>query len=148
MDYDAALQVFFQPDPAGTVTPAPVLQGRPARRLRDACEPLAMHAVWSRLVNERLAALGLDFLTGYAWGRAAALGEPPASLVASTFAVFEPGLIGGLYEEGRSRCGRAELLRAREEATIASLRRVLGGADVAPVVAALRRGVEAAGCGS
>ena len=39
-----------------------------------------MHPVWARATNERLAELGLDFLTGYVWGRAAALGEPDAAL--------------------------------------------------------------------
>ena len=58
--------------------------------------------------------------------------------------MFEPGLIGGLYDEGRGRCSRADVLRAREEATIASLRGVLGDADVTSVVSALRRGVDAA----
>ena len=144
MDYDAALEVFYQPSPADAPPPDPVANARPPRRLRDATEPIAMHSVWSRSVNERLAELGLNFLTGYVWGRAAALGEPPATLVSSAFAVFEPGLIAGLYEEGRSRCGRDELLKARERATIASLRSVLGDADVAPVAAALRHGLEAA----
>ena len=144
MDYDAALDVFFTPSPEGAPVPTPVANARPPRRLRDASEPIAMHSVWSRAVNERLAGLGLNFLTGYVWGRAAALGEPPASLVASAFAVFEPGLIGGLYEEGRSRSGRDAMLEAREQATIGSLRRTLGDVEVAPVVAALRRGLEAA----
>ena len=60
------------------VVPAPVVGAGPARRLRDAIEPIAMHAVWARRTNERLAGLGLDFLGGYVWGRAAALGEPDA----------------------------------------------------------------------
>ena len=144
MDYDAALDVFFTPSPEGAPVPTPVANARPPRRLRDASEPIAMHSVWSRAVNERLAGLGLNFLTGYVWGRAASLGEPPASLVASAFAVFEPGLIANLYDEARSRCGRDTLLRTREQATAESLRGVLGDAEVGPVVAALRRGLEAA----
>ncbi len=144
MEYATALQVFFQPAPEGTTVPTPVLEGSPARRLRDAIEPLAMHPVWSRLVNERLAERGLNFLTGYVWGRAAPMGEPVAPLVASAFAAFEPGLVAGLYEEGRRALGREELLRIQEEATIESLRGILGDADVEEVAAALRRGVEAA----
>ena len=65
MDYETAIKVFFKPPPAGTPTPYPVVHARPARRLRDACEPLAIHATWCRRTNERLAALGLNFLTGY-----------------------------------------------------------------------------------
>src|SRR5690349_6848326 len=100
MDYETAVQVFFQPNPPQTPTPYPVEEGSPARRLRDAAEPIAMHAVWSRLTNERLATLGLNFLTSYVWGRAAALGEPPAAVVVSSFAAFESGLVTRLYEEG------------------------------------------------
>ncbi len=144
MDYDIAIQVFFQPTPANTPTPHPVAHARPARRLRDACEPLAMHPVWARLTNERLAALGLNFLTSYVWGRAAALGEPPASLVAAAFAAFEPGLVAGVYEEGHSKLGRAELLAVRDEATTTSLQQILGHADLSFAVTTLRRGLAAA----
>lgn len=144
MDYDTAIQVFFQPTPANTPTPHPVAHARPARRLRDACEPLAMHPVWARLTNERLAALGLNFLTSYVWGRAAALGEPPASLVAAAFAAFEPGLVTGVYEEARSQLERVVLLAARDEATTTSLQHILGNADISFAVTTLRRGLAAA----
>ena len=130
MDHATALQVFCQPAPPGTPAPGPVRAGSPARRLRDAVEPLAMHAVWSRLVNERLAKLGLNLLTAYVRGRAARWASPPP-LVAAAFAAFEPGLIAGLYEEGRRALGRSELLRVQEAATIESLHGILGGADVA-----------------
>lgn len=144
MDYDTAIQVFFQPTPVNTPTPHPVAHARSARRLRDACEPLAMHPVWARLTNERLAALGLNFLTSYVWGRAAALGEPPASLVAAAFAAFEPGLVTGVYEEARSQLGRVVLLAARDEATTTSLQHILGDADISFAVTTLRRGLAAA----
>ena len=72
----------------------------PARRLRDAIEPIAMHSVWSRRTNERLHGLGLDFLGSYVWGRAAALGEPDAGVVVSSFAVFEPGMLDGDVRAG------------------------------------------------
>jgi hypothetical protein len=116
----------------------------PARRLRDAHEPIAMHAPWSRLTNERLAALGLNFLTGYVWGRASALGEPAAGVVVSAFAVFEPGLMASAYEEGRAKVPRAEMVEVRNEATTESLRAVLGDVDVSSVVSVLRRGIDAA----
>jgi len=144
MDYTTAYQAFFQPTPEGTLSPAPVQEGSPARRLRDAIEPLAMHAVWSRTVNERLAEHGLNFLTAYVWGRAAPMGEPVAPLVASVFAAFEPNLVINLYEEGRRMLGRAELLRLQEEATVESLHSILGEVDVHEVVPALRRAVESA----
>ncbi len=132
MQYDEVVAAFFHPSPAGTVPP-PVASGAPARRLRDAIEPIAMHGVWSRRTNERLASLGLDFLAGYVWGRAAALGDPRAGVVVSSFAVFEPAMLAATYEQGRAACSRDALLAARTEATIESLHDVLADVDVAPI---------------
>jgi len=138
VDYHDAVEAFFAPRPAGTALPAAVTTGSPARRLRDAAEPIAMHAVWSRGTNERLATLGLDFLTSYVGGRAASLGEPVGAVVASAFAWFEPGLVGSLYDGARSVIQRAELLQVRDEATVASLREVLAGQDPSPGVSVER----------
>jgi len=144
MDYDTAVSVMFRVMPEDAPPPLPLLVAGPARRLRDAIEPVAMHAVWSRGPNEALAKLGLNFLTGYVWGRAAALGEPRAEVVTGAFGVFEPNLLASLYEMGRQACGRAEVLAVRSEATIASLAAVLEGEDVANAAEALRQAVEAA----
>jgi hypothetical protein len=147
MDYDDAVATFASPRPAGTPLPEVVGAGGPARRLRDACEPLAMHALWNRRTNERLAALGLDFLTGYVWGRAASLGEPSPPVVAAVFAWFEPGLLAGLYETARTAVPRERLLTVRDAATAASLAEVLAGDDpeeVAEVADLLADAVERA----
>ena len=144
MDYEAALEVFYQPSPPDAPQPQAVTAGAPARRLRDAYEPIAMHAVWSRRTDERLASVGLDFLTGYTWGRASGMGEPAAAVVVAAFAVFEPGLITTLYEEARGKVSRADLVAARDEATTQSLEAILGDADVTGVVGVLRRGIDAA----
>jgi len=133
MDYAAALDAFFQPSPPGTPTPEPVQHGGPARRLRDAAEPIAMHSVWCRTTNERHAAMGLNFLTGYVWGRAAALGDASPAVVASAFAWFEPGLVRALVEEGRSHASLAQMIEARDSATERSLGELLAGEDIAPV---------------
>lgn len=138
--YDDVVAATFNPSPAGAVA-APTVHPSPARALRDAAEPLAMHPVWSRTANERLAELGLDFLTGYVWGRAASLGEPDPAVVAATFAVFEPGFVAAVYDAGRAACGRATMLEARSTATIASLTDALGDADVATVADALASAV-------
>ena len=129
MDYADAVATFCGPRPAGTPLPEVVRAGSPARRLRDACEPLAMHAVWNRRTNERLAALGLDFLTGYVGGRAASLGEPSPPVVAAAFAWFEPNLLAGWYKAARSTAPRERLLAVRDTATAASLAEVLAGDD-------------------
>src|ERR1700684_4281614 len=115
MDYADAVATFSVPRPADTPVREVVGAGGPARRLRDACEPLAMHALWNRHTNERLAALGLDFLTGYVW------------VVAAVYAGSEPGLLAGLYETARTAVPRERLLAVRDAATAASLAEVLAG---------------------
>ena len=148
MDYSDAVAMAFSPRPPGTPQPEAVRAGGPARRLRDACEPLAMHALWNRHTNERLAALGLDFLTSYVGGRAASLGEPSPPVVAAAFAWFEPTLIAGLYEAARTAVPRERLLAVRDSATAASLAEVLAGddpAEVADLLAGAAEGADGAG---
>jgi len=96
-----------------------------------------MHPVWSRTVNEQLAALGLDFFGGYVAGRASLLGEPATGVVVASFAVFESAFLGAVYGAARVACPRDELARVREAATIASLEDVLTGCDVAATADAL-----------
>jgi hypothetical protein len=144
VDYADAFATFSSPRPAGTPLPEVVRAGRPARRLRDACEPLAMHALWNRRTNEQLAELGLDFLTGYVGGRAASLGEPSPPVVVATFAWFEPNLLAGLYEAARAAAPRERLLAVRDAATAASLAEVLAGDDPAEVADLLADAAEGA----
>lgn len=140
MQYDDAVAAFFQPSPAGAVA-EPVANASTARQLRDAIEPIAMHSVWSRQVNEALAGEGLDFLTGYVWGRAALLGEPTSGTAAAAFAVFEPGMVDAVLSEGRAACSRDRLLEVRDESTIRSLGEILDGIDVGDIASTLRRAV-------
>src|ERR687885_583368 len=142
VDFAQAQQVFLTP-PDAERPPAGV-PDTPARRLRDAAEPIATISFWGRKVNERLPALGLDFLPGYVWARAAPMGEPAAPVVVAAFGVFEPGLITGLYEEARSTATRDAVLAAREQGAVESLRALLPDADVTDAVAALRRGTDVA----
>jgi hypothetical protein len=137
VDYADAAAAFFVSRPEDTALPAAVTEGSPARRLRDACEPVAMHAVWSRATNERLARLGLDFLTSYVGGRGASLGDPAGAVVAATFAWFEPGLVGGLWDAARAAVPPDQLGQARDESTVASLREVLAGEDPGEVASLL-----------
>ena len=144
MDYADAVATFCGPRPADTPLPEVVRAGGPARRLRDACEPLAMHAVWNRSTNECLAALGLDFLTGYVGGRAASLGEPSPPVVAAAFAWFEPNLLAGWYAAARSTAPRERLLAVRDTVTAASLAEVLAGDDPTGVADLLADAAESA----
>lgn len=140
-DYDMVMGSF---EAAPGTWPPPVEPATPARRLRDVTAPIGEHAIWSAKTNEVLAKLGLPFVPGYLWGRAAGLGDPTSEVVATAFAIYEPQLVSLVYEHARRQCGRAGFLAAREEATIASLHAMLGDVDVADVVAVLRRGVAAA----
>ena len=103
-----------------------------------------MHSVWCRRTNEAQAALGLDFMTGYVMGRASLLGRPTSGAVAATFAVFEPGLVQGVYDDACSRCDRDELWATRTISTIESLSEVLAGVDVAATAHALKAAVRSA----
>ena len=144
MHYDEFVEVFFQPCPDGTPVPDVVSGGAPARQLRDAAEPLAMHACWNRKTNESLAELGLDVFTSYVGGRAASLGVPTGPVVASAFAWFEPAFIAGLYETASAAVPRDRLLAVRDKATTESLRDVLSGDDPTAVADLLTEAVETA----
>lgn len=133
MLYDDVVAAAFPPRPEGTAVAPAVATGSPARRLRDAAEPVAMHPVWSRRVNEALAQRGLDFLSSYVWGRAAALGDPSGPVAAAAFAWFEPGLVDALVEVGRAGLTAVEVLELRDRETSASLADALAGEDVAAI---------------
>jgi len=147
MDYETVAQLFLQPAPGDAAQPGPVRAGSPARRLRDAIEPIATHGWWSRLTNERLAELGLNFWTGYVYGRAAPLCDVSPAVVVAAFAVFEPGIITEAYEEARKAADRESVLRIREQATTESLEQILQGVDAGELGTAadlLQRAVETA----
>jgi hypothetical protein len=142
MDYAEVRAAFFQPRDAVAGTSG---WQSPARRLRDAIEPIAMLYCWSEPAQAAYAAHGLDFLTGYVWARASVLGEPDGSVVAAAFAVFEPGMIAGLYAAARAACPLADIRAASADGSTAALRAVLGAPERAGEVAAvLRRGLQAA----
>lgn len=126
MQYADAKAAFFGQAPEGTPLPGAVGQAGPARRLRDALEPVSMHVVWGPLVHERLAAHGMDFFDAYVWGRSFPMGEPTGAVVASAFAAFEPGLISGIYDRARGLLGRDDMYLTTWDAASESLRETLG----------------------
>jgi hypothetical protein len=145
MDY-AELQAAFLTEPAAGRAAPRVPEG-PARRLRDAAEPIATIGFWGRPAYDALAELGLEFLTGYVWGRTAPMGEPTAPVVVAAFGVFEPGLVTSLYEQARGLCTREQVLAAREGGAVASLRELLPDVPAGDVTAAagrLRRATDVA----
>ncbi len=120
----------------------------PARSLRDAIEPIAMHHVWSAEVHHALASTGLAFFALYAWGRAAVLGDVDPAVAAAAFAVFDPQSVAAAVRAGQSAIGRTELLATVDRATIASLHHVLDPvldpAELADLAARLGAAVDAA----
>lgn len=119
----------------------------PARRLRDAVEPLAMVTVWSEAASGERDAAGLDFLAGYVGGRGSSLGDVEGAVVAATFGVFEPGFLADLWARARASCSVAQLRDARERAAGTALRAALDGVDVdevEAVVGTLRAGLAGA----
>ncbi len=142
MDYAEARATFFRPRTGAAPTPEPAT---PARALRDAIEPIAAVSFWSKHVHDAYAARGLDFLHGYVWGRASAMGEPRGSVVAAAFGVFEPTLIATLYDAARAAVPLADIRAATEEGAAATLEQVLGRPDgLVEVVKKLRHGLDAA----
>ena len=116
MDYDEIAAVYLVP--LTEPIPVPQVPLTPARCLRDALEPIATQGWWGRSVSQRMQALGLDFFQGYVWGRAAALGQPSAAVVAATFGVFEPDFIGAVYESALPIASRHDVLVAREQGAV------------------------------
>ncbi|MFN3219573.1 MAG: SCO6745 family protein [Acidimicrobiales bacterium] len=131
MDLDDVIAAFS--DPSASV-PAVIADASRPRRLRDAIEPIAMHSVWSRTTNDRLAGFGLDFMGSYLLSRASLLGAPEPGVVAAAFAVFEPAMVEAAYQQARHLVGGDELLAAREEATTVSLTAVLGDGELPAIV--------------
>lgn len=84
MDYSEARTAFF----AEWQGPAEELGWTtPARRLRDAMEPIPALSFWAQPVHDAYVGPGMDFLQGYVWGRASTLGEPEPSVAAAGFGV-------------------------------------------------------------
>lgn len=139
MTYDDIAAIFLAP--LDESIPEPEIAPTAARRLRDALEPIATQGWWSRQSGDAMTSLGIDFLPGYVWGRAAALGTPPASVVAATFGVFEPGLITAVYEAGVASVARDSILAARAGGGAASLDAVAAADECSAIADPLLRAV-------
>jgi hypothetical protein len=78
----------------------PITTDSPARRLRDALEPIATHAFRSTSSRQAIEDLGLPPASVYVCGRAAVLGGATTEVVIATFAWFDPARIRYPYEAG------------------------------------------------
>lgn len=143
MDFSDAHDAFFTTrDDAGAVP-----SDSPARRLRDALEPLAMVDIWSDAAAEQARKLGLDFLGWYVGGRGGLLGDPSGAVVAATFGVFEPGFVASTWDTARAQCTLKHLREGHERAATEALEGALDGvgdAAVEAVVTPLRAAIDGA----
>ncbi len=147
MDYDIVATAYLSPSAEEIAAPAPTRSAAGARRLRDAIEPIGAHAFWSRPVNDGYRALGLDFFTGYVWGRAAALGDASPGVVVAAFGVMEPTHLRDAYAAARATVSLSDILDARQRGAEESLGEILKAVpteSVSAVVAVLERGIAAA----
>lgn len=145
MTYDDIAAHYFSG--AGALHPAPEVPDTPARRLRDALEPIATQGWWSRSVADNMSALDLDFFGAYVWGRGASLGTPSASSVVSAFGVFEPTFLSNIYTSIRDRVSRETILNARATGASLAMSLVCSSEEASAIVEPLRHSMESVdGC--
>lgn len=117
------------------------------RTLRNVCEPIGANVYFAPEAHQRYTALGLNGASGYFCSRSASMGVLSGMAVASAFGVFSPAVVVPAVEAGWAATRRAPLLQARYDGATASLRRLLGEPDPAPLARAvelLQRGLEVA----
>ena len=126
--------------PSGDEPPAPAVPASPARRMRDAVEPIATIGWWAQAAGDEFSAAGLDFFGGYVWGRAAALGaDADVSVVVSAFGVFEAGLVGAVLEGAKPVVSHEEILASRERGAAAGLAAAASSVDTDLVTSTAQR---------
>ncbi len=112
MNYADVAAAYLTPLDSDIASPA--VPDSSARRLRDVLEPIATIGWWSPAAGEQFGAAKLDFLGGYIWGRAAALGPDVANdVVASAFGVFDRALLGAGMDEARRIASHEQILSSR-----------------------------------
>ena len=87
---------------------------RTARTLRNLTEPIAAGVYFAPEAHEGYTALGLNYFEGYFSSRGACLGAPPWSVVAATFAAFNPSVVEQAITGAWTKTTPAAVLEARE----------------------------------
>lgn len=137
MSYEELTAAFLTP--RGDEQSVTGLAATPARRLRDAIEPIATIGWWSRAAGDQFEAAGVDFFGGYVWGRAASLGSAvDATVVVSAFGVFEPGLLTAVLDGARDAATQEQILDGRARGAAAGLRAATLGVPLELVTSAAR----------
>jgi hypothetical protein len=109
------------------------LPGDTARRLHRLVEPVHLVTYFSAELTRALMALGLrNYWDGYFAGRAAPLGRIPAQVVHAVFYNFADGEVARPIPRVWDTADPAAALAAREQGSVAALRRILGDLADAP----------------
>ena len=126
--------------PNGAEPSSPTVPDSPARRLRDAVEPIGTIGWWAQAAGDEFESLGLDFFGGYVWGRAASLGaHAEVSTVVSAFGVFDAGLLGAVLGAAKPTVSQPDMLASRERGAVAGLAAVTSSIDTDLVASAAKR---------
>lgn len=106
------------------------------RRLHQLVEPIHLVTYFSDEPTDALMALGLrNYWDGYFAGRAAPLGRVPAAVVHATFYNFADGEVSRHIPRVWDTTTPESALAAREQGSVAALRRILGGIADSPGLA-------------
>ena len=107
-----------------------------ARRLHQLVEPIHLVTYFSDEPTDALRALGLrNYWDGYFAGRAAPLGRVPAEVVHAIFYSFAEGEVARHIPRVWDTATPEAALAAREQGSVAALRRILGDLAAAPGLA-------------
>jgi hypothetical protein len=116
-------------------SPVSVLDGT-ARRLHRLVEPIHLVTYFSEEPTDAFMALGLrNYWDGYFAGRAAPLGRVPAEVVHAVFYNFADREVARHIPRVWTRATPEAALAAREQGSVAALRRILGDLADAPGLA-------------
>jgi hypothetical protein len=116
--------------------PLPCVPGDTARRLHQLAEPIHLVTYFSAEPTAALMALGLrNYWDGYFAGRAAPLGRVPAEVVHAAFYNFADGEVARHIPRVWDTTTPEAALAAREQGSVAALRRILGDLADAPGLA-------------
>jgi hypothetical protein len=122
----------------------------PARRLRNALEPLAANVYFAKEAHDRYTGLGLDYFGGYFCSRSGCMGRLSGEAVTAIFGVFSPDAVIPAVTTGWATTDPETILAARQAGATESLTRILSEANegalpdgIERATELLRKGIEA-----
>ncbi len=114
----------------------------PARRLRNALEPLAANVYFAKEAHDRYTEMGLDYFGGYFCSRSACMGRLTGEAVTAIFGVFSPDAVIPAVTKGWATTDPETILAARQAGATESLSRILSEANDGALPAGIERATE------